>query len=326
MVVAFGWNAAGQCNVPPLPTGLNYVEVAAGRDHSLARRSDGSVVAWGDNSNNGQCNVPPLPPGLSYVQIVAGRLSSLARRSDGSAVEWDGQERRAAAPGRTHLCRHPRRESHSVAKRSDGSLIAWGQNYSGQCNIPPLPGGLTVVGIAAGGHHTAALLSDGAVLAWGDNTYGACNVPTLPVGMKFVEIEALEQARLRGTVCPPPPRQSEPAAGGRASGARADPPRIDRSSPSRWFRGHRTRRDSSGAPCRRLLSIGLRVLARGGCRNRRPVVVVAANNAGSWTVSAPLALDPTLVGLQASLQIALFNTQGPFGMDITNGLIATAGY
>ena len=36
-----------------------YVEVAAGTFHTVARRSDGSVVAWGHNGY-GQCDVPSL--------------------------------------------------------------------------------------------------------------------------------------------------------------------------------------------------------------------------------------------------------------------------
>jgi hypothetical protein len=42
----------------------SFVELATGGGHTVARRSNGSVVAWGDNWW-GQCNVPALPPGLS---------------------------------------------------------------------------------------------------------------------------------------------------------------------------------------------------------------------------------------------------------------------
>src|SRR5947207_12815242 len=48
----------------------SFVEVAAGGRHNVARRSDGSVVAWGDNYS-GQCDVPALSLGLTYVEVAA---------------------------------------------------------------------------------------------------------------------------------------------------------------------------------------------------------------------------------------------------------------
>ena len=129
-----------------------------GGTHCVARRSDGSVVAWGSNSD-GQCSVPPLPPGLTYVEVDAA-------------------------------------DKHSVARRSDGSVVAWGQNTLGQCNVPALPRGLTYVEIAAGGsfwddgEHTLARRSDGSVVAFGNNDYGQCHVPALPPGLTYIGIAA----------------------------------------------------------------------------------------------------------------------------------------
>src|SRR5687768_6761928 len=87
-----------------------FVEVAAGGYHTVARRSDGSVVAWGLGD---VCTVPALPAGLTFVEVAAGR-------------------------------------SHMVARRSDGSVVAWGDNYLGQCNVLALPAGLAYVEVAAG--------------------------------------------------------------------------------------------------------------------------------------------------------------------------------
>ena len=64
-----------------------FVEVVAGYSHTVARRSDGSVVAWGDNQY-WQCDVPAPPAGLTYVEVAAGARHTVARRSDGSVVWW----------------------------------------------------------------------------------------------------------------------------------------------------------------------------------------------------------------------------------------------
>jgi hypothetical protein len=82
-VVGWGRNNYGQTNVPP---GLgNVVAVAAGMDHSMALRADGTVAVWGGNFY-GQTNVPP---GLSNViAIAAGFYHCLALRNDGRVTAW----------------------------------------------------------------------------------------------------------------------------------------------------------------------------------------------------------------------------------------------
>ncbi|HVS10086.1 MAG TPA: hypothetical protein VMS76_09450, partial [Planctomycetota bacterium] len=171
--------------------------VAAGQYHSLERRSDGSVVAWGLN-NLGQCNVPG---GSSYVEVAAGYGHTLARRSDGSVVAWGfnkyGQCNVPGLPAGLSYVEVSGGWHHSVARRSDGSVVAWGLNDVGQCNVPALPPGLDYVEVAAGGGygyansgHTQARRSDGSVVAWGSNSYGACNVLALPPGLSYVEVAA----------------------------------------------------------------------------------------------------------------------------------------
>src|SRR5690349_1714631 len=66
--IAWGTDTYGQCEVPPLPPGIDYVSVEAGSGHSLALRSDGIILAWGWNAF-GQCDVPALPPGIVYTRM-----------------------------------------------------------------------------------------------------------------------------------------------------------------------------------------------------------------------------------------------------------------
>src|SRR5262249_10943985 len=72
-VLAWGWNAYGQTDVPI--DLRDVVAVKAGREHSIALRTDGKLVAWGGNSY-GQTDIPiNLPP---VVAIAAGGYDNVA--------------------------------------------------------------------------------------------------------------------------------------------------------------------------------------------------------------------------------------------------------
>ena len=87
-VIALGRNSSGQSTVPE---GLSdVVAVSAGRTHSMALHSDGTVTTWGGNS--GEYNNAQVPEGLSnVVAISAGRCHSMALISDGTVVAWGGE-------------------------------------------------------------------------------------------------------------------------------------------------------------------------------------------------------------------------------------------
>jgi len=54
--------ATGLTPVPPLPPGTTYTKVSfSWGGHIAALRSDGQLLAWGDNTYF-QCNIPTLPP------------------------------------------------------------------------------------------------------------------------------------------------------------------------------------------------------------------------------------------------------------------------
>jgi hypothetical protein len=73
----------------------NVVAIAAGGYHSLALKSDGTVVGWGYN-DEGEATPPE---GLSnVVAIAAGGYHSLALKSDGTVVGWGYNDEGEATP------------------------------------------------------------------------------------------------------------------------------------------------------------------------------------------------------------------------------------
>lgn len=176
-VFAWGLNSHGQTNVP---SGLdNVVEVAAGGFHSLARRADGSVVAWGagamdsgSGEDYGQSIVPSNA--TNVAQITAGYHLSAALRRDGRAVVWGGTHpsARNVPSAATNLLAIDSRVYHTLALRADGNLHAWGSNF-----FPPSFGVPGASAIAAGYQHDLALLPGGKLVGWGDNFYGTTNIP-----------------------------------------------------------------------------------------------------------------------------------------------------
>src|SRR5262249_34976849 len=71
--------------VPPDLT--NVVSAAAGDYHFLALKNDGTVTAWGDDSNG----LTDVPANLTNATALAASwLQSLALTADGRVVVWGG--------------------------------------------------------------------------------------------------------------------------------------------------------------------------------------------------------------------------------------------
>jgi hypothetical protein len=85
-VVATGNNEYGQCNVG---NWTNIVQVAAGWYHTVGLKSDGTVVAVGDNprdpvlSKGGPCDVGNW---TDIVQVAAGAGTTVGLKRDGTVV------------------------------------------------------------------------------------------------------------------------------------------------------------------------------------------------------------------------------------------------
>ncbi|SPE60429.1 Immunoglobulin I-set domain protein (fragment) [Verrucomicrobia bacterium] len=160
-MVAWGDNTWGQTSVPPGLT--NAVAVAAGGSHSLALRADGTVLAWGQDSDDsgnfaGQCQVPF---GLANaVSLAAGEYHSLAVESGGAIVLWgdNSQGQSQPQPALTNVVALAGGGAHSLALKADGTVAAWGDDTSGQCGFSPMLE--SVVEVAAGESHSLALVGN----------------------------------------------------------------------------------------------------------------------------------------------------------------------
>jgi alpha-tubulin suppressor-like RCC1 family protein len=182
--------------------------IAAGWGHSLAIKADGTVVAWGSNSD-GQTNVPANLSGV--IQVAAGFYHSVALKADGTLVGWgknDTNQRAniqgtfapytgySSSPNPPYFVLDPPAPAItngiavagggrlSVVLKADGTVAAIGKKDSGsdmpttQNHALTVPAGLTgVTAVAAGWDHALALKSDGTVVAWDGNQYGESTVP-----------------------------------------------------------------------------------------------------------------------------------------------------
>ena len=133
-------NGAGTTANQPAPAALAGVTgitaIAAGLNHSLALKADGTIVAWGDDSagqlGNGAAVTTDQPAPVPVVGVGGGLLTNVVAIAAGTA--------------------------HSLALRSDGTVVAWGTDSDGQGGISASP--LLVAGV-----------SGGAALAGNGNTY-----------------------------------------------------------------------------------------------------------------------------------------------------------
>ena len=165
-VVAWG---SGGAALPQ--SGLkSVVAIAAGENHTVALRSDGSVVAWGDNLY-GQTTVP-VAAQTDVVRIAAGESCTVALKSDGTLVAWGWNQfgQTTVPPGLKDVVSISAGSGFTVALKSDGTVVAWGYNSAGQTNVPnDLK---DVVAIAAGVWSSGAVVEtgaiDGRVFTWGD--------------------------------------------------------------------------------------------------------------------------------------------------------------
>lgn len=144
-------------------TGIIAVSATAGSGgaFALALRTDGTVWAWGNNSN-----------GQLGDGTTAGRTSPVQVKGIAGSGFLSDVSRIAAAGGLNN--------PHAIALRTDGSLVAWGSNANGQLgtgdntsstlpvSVTGLGSGSGITDVSGAAGLSFALKSDGSVLAWGE--------------------------------------------------------------------------------------------------------------------------------------------------------------
>ncbi len=205
-ILGNGPNTSYDQPVPSPISGVsNVVSVAAGSQHALALRTDGTVWAWGDDSY-GQLGVGGLPWGTTnvpirslvltqIVAIAAGQYHSVALDKNGTVWTWGAGDSGRLGNGGTTNITVPASVTgisnviaiaagglHTIALTANKTVWTWGNNNLGQLGLgvddqyETTPGQVSelsnVVAIAGGYAFTLAVTSNGQVYAWGDNGNG----------------------------------------------------------------------------------------------------------------------------------------------------------
>ena len=149
---------------------LHEGKIAAGDDHTVGLKVDGTVVAAGDNMF-GQCKVRDW---TNIVSISAGNVYTVGLKADGTVVAaGDNEYGQCDVSDWTDIVSIAAGNFHTVGLKADGTVVAVGYNGHGQCNVRDWT---DIVSIAAGYYHTVGLKADGTVVAASSNGFWQCKV------------------------------------------------------------------------------------------------------------------------------------------------------
>ena len=183
----------------------DWVQVAAGYQHSLGLKSNGTAWAWGYNDSgrlgDGTITYKSSPVSVvggftDWVQLDAGGSHSLGLRANGTAWAWgnnrfgylgDGTTTDRSSPvsvigGFTDWAQVSAGSfSHSLGLRTNGTTWAWGANNGGylgdgttvnKSSPVSVVGGFTDWVQVSAWYHSLAVRANGTAWAWGYNGSG----------------------------------------------------------------------------------------------------------------------------------------------------------
>ena len=144
--------------------------VSAGYSYSVGLKSDGTVVAVGDNEY-GQCDVSDW---TDIVAITTGGNHTIGLKSDNTVVAVGyNEDGRCNVSNWTDIVAVSAGSSYSVGLKSDGTVVAVGYKYNGECDVSDWT---DIVAVSAGNDYSVGLKADGKVVAVGYNEDGECDV------------------------------------------------------------------------------------------------------------------------------------------------------
>lgn len=178
------------------PAGNNYIQVffSQGNNYSIAQKTDGSLVGWGNNVNYGQLTIPS---GTDYVEVAPANYTVMALKTDGSVIHWGSTANGATgAPSGNNYTQissfyvnPPVGNDYDwfLFLKSDGSITngSTGYNAFGENSVPS---GTGYKQVSAGGGYGLAIKSDNSIIGWGNNQSGC--VSNIPNGNDFLRVSA----------------------------------------------------------------------------------------------------------------------------------------
>jgi alpha-tubulin suppressor-like RCC1 family protein len=159
-----GVNDTTQRNTPvtTFTGGANWKQVAGGKNHTAAIKTDGTLWTWGYN--------------------ISGQIGDLSTTNRSTPV--------TTFAGETNWKQVSCGDVHTAAIKTDGTLWTWGNNTNGQVGdntisnnrITPVTtflGGTNWKQVSCGGYFTAAIKTDGTLWTWGLNSSGQLGINNL---------------------------------------------------------------------------------------------------------------------------------------------------
>ncbi|PXY79939.1 hypothetical protein DKK72_06970 [Bifidobacterium indicum] len=193
-----------------MPAGVKFIQVSAGRQHSMALDSEGRIWTWGFDSDgqlgrsydsskpHDRPGLADTPAGLTFIAISAGAYHCTALDRDGNIWTWGSNGRRQLGYDTVdRLSRSPTglkipkatfiaisAANSTMALDANGTVWTWGgsdrsgsttdDDLLGHAGFRPAPVDTDVrfTTVRVGNAHSIGIAQDGTIYTWGYNSSG----------------------------------------------------------------------------------------------------------------------------------------------------------